>query len=266
MPSLNPIWTATSIVRCFSNGQSIGSATGFFYVNNGRLYLVTNKHVIYGDDYEHGQPIIDTIRLNLHINARNLAENEEVTCPLFEGTARKWLEHEHPAVDVVLLPLTLERARYVIAPIDRTLMDLTTQEGRIIVDDFEKIFIMGYPFGWYDSVNNLPITRIGHLSSPFRVPFQNMPLMMGDVVTHEGMSGGPVFMILEDYTVEGQFPMPPIPGRTNQQIGRMKMLGERKLLLIGVNSGQFAPIPFERVNLISIWFPDVISQIIERVH
>jgi len=33
----------------------------------------------------------------------------------------------------------------------------------------EEIFVMGYPYGWYDKVNNLQITRVGHLATPFKV-------------------------------------------------------------------------------------------------
>lgn len=249
MPGISQLWVSTSIITRLLNGQQRGCATGFFFSDNESLYLVTNKHVIYGDNYENGQPAIDSITLNLHTNPANLTQNEEVTIPLFDGTARKWLEHTHPAVDVVLLHLNIDRTRFTIAPIDRTFMELTHQQGEIIVDDFEKIFVMGYPFGWYDHVNNLPITRIGHLSSPFKVPFQNMPLMMGDVTTHQGMGGGPVFMQLEDYTVQ------------RGDGGRTKMLGLRKLLLVGINSGQFVT-PEGRANLISIWFPEIILQIL----
>jgi hypothetical protein len=265
LPGLTPIWTATSIIMRFSNYQSKGSATGFFYANNSDLYLITNKHVIYGNDIEHGNPIIDTIKLNLHTNVNNLSQNEEVTIQLFEGRNKKWLEHEHPGIDVIALPITLDRTKYVILSIDNTYMDLKTRQGQIIVDDFEKIFLMGYPFGWYDTINNLPITRIGHLSSPFRVPFNGMPLMMGDLTSHQGMSGGPVFMFLKDFTVEGQLPsMLPRPGQTQPSIGRIKMMGQNKVLLVGINSGQFVPPTEERVDLISIWFPDVIPEIIGR--
>jgi hypothetical protein len=250
MPGINPLWVSTSIVTSLLNGQQKGCATGFFFSNNERLYLVTNKHVIYGDNYAQGQPIIDALRLNLHTNRADFTQNEEVTIPLFDGIARKWLEHTHPAVDVVLLPLNIDRARFVIGPIDRTFIELSHQFGEIIVDDFEKIFVMGYPFGWYDHVNNLPITRIGHLSSPFKVPFQNMPLMMGDVVTHKGMSGGPVFMSLKDFSVK------------MRDGSRSKMLGQKKILLVGINSGQFAT-QEGRVNLISIWFPEIILQILQ---
>ena len=144
--------------------------------------------------------------------------------------------------------ININRTRFVILALDRTAIDV----GNIVVDDFEKIFVMGYPFGWYDNVNNLPITRIGHLSSPFKVAFRGMPIMMGDVTTHEGMSGGPVFMMLVDCV-------------TRDNNGALtRNMGLRKLLLVGINSGQFAlpSATTERTNLISIWFPEMILEIL----
>jgi len=88
------------------------------------LYLVTNKHVIYGDDYEHGQPVIDAVKLNLHTNPANLTQNEEVTITLFQETNRKWLEHTHPAIDVVLMSLNIDRNRFTISPLDKRSIEL----------------------------------------------------------------------------------------------------------------------------------------------
>lgn len=80
----------------------------------------------------------------------------------------------------------------------------------------EEIFVMGYPYGWYDKVNNLQITRVGHLATPFKVPYVDL--------------------------TEG-YPM--------------RNLGKDKIVLIGINSGQFqlpSEDPKERPNLICMWF------------
>ena len=88
-------------------------------------------------------------------------------------------------MDVVLIPIKLDRKKYVIAKTDKSMIDASD-----ITADFEKIFVMGYPHEWHDKFNNLPVTRVGHLSSPFKIPFKNQPIMLGDVETHRGMSGG----------------------------------------------------------------------------
>ena len=118
---------------------------------------------------------------------------------------------------------------------------------------------MGYPFGWHDEVNNLPIARVGHLSSPFKIPFRGKPVMLGDIETHQGMSGGPVFIRLEDYTE-----------KKNDKL--VKRLGSSRTILIGIFSGQPLwqlenkktgnKIPIYH-TLVNIWFSDLILEILK---
>jgi hypothetical protein len=216
------------------------------------LYIVTNKHVIYGENFGQNQvvpkPKIDALKLNLHTNPKNFTQNEEKVVSLFAGENKVWLEHSHSYVDVVLVPLTIDRTKFVITALNQTFID----SNNLVVDDFEKIFVFGYPYGWYDRLNNLPVVRVGHLSSPFKIPFQGKQMMIGDVTTHKGMSGGPVLMHLVDYTTKGD------NGKTTRH------LGSTRRLLAGINSGQFQikDDAEERVNLISIWFPEIILEIL----
>jgi hypothetical protein len=159
-----------------------------------------------------------------------------------------------PAVDLVLIPVIISSKEYLFSYLDKSFI-----ESRNIQVGFEKIFIMGYPFGWYDEVNNLPIARVGHLSSPFKIPFRGKPVMLGDIETHKGMSGGPVIMRLKDYTEmkDGK---------------RVKKVGSSRTILIGVFSGQ--PIWMltntktgERISinhtLANIWFSDLILEMLK---
>lgn len=256
MPAVNPIYVTTTLIVRLKDGEPKGNATGFFFSDNQEnLYLVTNKHVIYGERYyENPEPEINQIKLNLHTDPQNLSQNEEVIISLLDGQNKKWLEHPNRDFDVVLIPVSIDRQRYVIMPTDKSLI-----ESSNIQVSFEKIFVMGYPFGWYDTVNNLPVTRIGHLPSPFKVRFQGKPIMLGDVETHPGMSGGPVFMELEDYT-------------TIRGDKRTKHLGAHKTILVGIHSGQPRWDLIDRRtgqvtstirhSLIHIWFSDLILEIL----
>ncbi len=256
MPTVDPIYVTTALIIELHNKKPKGSATGFFFMDDKQnLYLVTNKHIIYGERYyENPEPKIDQIKLNLHTDARNLSQNEEVVVDLFDGKNRKWLEHSNHDFDVILIPLNIDQKKFVIMATNRSFI-----ESSNIQVGFEKIFVMGYPFGWYDTVNNLPVTRIGHLSSPFKVPFQGKPIMLGDVETHPGMSGGPVFMNLEDYvTIQGS--------------KRVKNLGAHKVILVGIHSGQprwdLVDAKTGRItktirhSLVHIWFSDLILEIL----
>jgi hypothetical protein len=85
--------------------------------------------------------------------------------------------------------------------------------------------------------------------------------MLGDVETHPGMSGGPVFMELEDYTT--------FDGKKN-----IRNIGAKKTLLVGIHSGQpIWPIIDKRTGrrvgkiphtLINIWFANIILDILSQ--
>jgi len=258
MPPIDPIYLSTTLIHRFVANKSKGNATGFFFQSKqGSIYLVTNKHVIYGNDFykEEAIPEIDKIDITLHINKNDLSQNKTITIDLFENKDRLWREHPRKDIDIVCIPLNLDRNKFVFASVDEGLLDASN-----IKIGFEKIFVMGYPYGWHDSLHNLPITRIGHLSSPFGVPFHGNPFMLGDVETHPGMSGSPVFMHLVDYVTVDK-------GKLTRH------LGQSKIILLGVYSGQPKwELTDKKTNksitiphsLSVIWFGDLIKETIEK--
>lgn len=261
MNTIDSIFITTTFLLRFKNDKEMGSATGFFFLDekNKQIYLVTNKHVIYGDKYvkEETKPEIDKIKLYLHINKNNLTENEYFEVSLFNNGNKLWIEHNNVNVDIVLIPVDIDRKKYVFAHTDKSIID-----SENILIKFEKIFVMGYPYGWFDKKNNLPVTRIGHLSSPFKIPFNGQPIMLGDVETHNGMSGGPVFMELKDYITK------------KEDGGTVRHIGLSKLILIGIHSGQPRWDLMDKEtgelketishSLINIWFADLILDILEK--
>jgi S1-C subfamily serine protease len=169
--SVNPIFLTTTIIERISKERPKGVATGFFYESDNNLYIVTNKHVIYGKKFyeENSNPEIDQIKIILHTNKNDLRDNEEITIDLFNNEKKVWIEHDQKEYDVILIPIEVDRNKYVLKSTNRSNIDSDN-----IVIAFEKIFVMGYPFGWHDKIHNLPIVRVGHL---------NRPGFSGDLVT-----------------------------------------------------------------------------------
>jgi hypothetical protein len=58
---------------------------------------------------------------------------------------------------------------------------------------WEVIFI-GYPNGWFDSVNLTPIIRTGTAASPPAVDYDGKPIFIIDASVFPGSSGSPVFI------------------------------------------------------------------------
>src|SRR6058998_3594132 len=99
---IDPLYVATSRLIGLRGDQEITSATAFFWTDNARTFVVTNKHVILGDNFANPRPLT-SIRLRCHTTA-NPSVSNDVDVPLFNGSSPIWLEHNNPRVDVVVIP------------------------------------------------------------------------------------------------------------------------------------------------------------------
>ena len=176
---VNELYLTTTIIRRIRGSSTIGCATGFFYEDNSRLFLVTNKHVIYGDNYSipGAVPEIDKMVIILHTNKANLRENKECELNLLKDGKHVWIDNENLAIDAVLITIEIDISLYLLVKVTKDIFDWSD----IKVDVAERIFVIGYPYAWYDGLHNLPIVRVGHLSSPLMVVFQGNSYMLGDV-------------------------------------------------------------------------------------
>ncbi len=125
MAQTAPIYLSTTIITRLKDNQEKGNATGFFYIDKtNNIFLITNKHVIYGKGYDKNLKVeTDKFKLNLHTDQNNLSKNEVVEIPLFNGENKLWLEHPHANIDVVVLPININRNKYIIEPIDDNYFD-----------------------------------------------------------------------------------------------------------------------------------------------
>jgi len=85
---------------------------------------VTNKHVIYGDNFskEDAVPEVDKITITLHVNRNDLSQNEAVTIDLFKKKNKVWKEHSRKDIDIVCIPIELDRNKFVFATADESLL------------------------------------------------------------------------------------------------------------------------------------------------
>ena len=206
--------------------------------------------LIYGKNYnkENADPIINSLIIKIHTNKNDLRYNKEYTINLLNNKKEPiWLEHQNIEVDVVLIPLTenIKSEEVVMAYMSKEVMNFSN----IKIPSAEKIFALGYPFGFYDKQNNLPIMRIGHLISQFEVGFNGNSYMLGDLESHDGMSGAPVFIKILDYeTKDGK-----------------RMMNQWVIRLVGILSS--SPIFKDKEKIIEpriiiIWFPWLIEEIL----
>lgn len=188
MGAINPLFASVSRIIASSNGgKEYHYATGFFYEHAEGLYLITNRHVVI-DEEDNYRP--DELILRLHTNAENIQENALYKIPLYDNATPVWYEHPRGAeVDLIAIWLDVGiRSRFTLRPF--TMRDFASSGIEFPIG--QDLLVMGYPKGYHDQSNNLPLIRNALISSAYGVYFDGKQYFLIDSHLHEGMSGSPV--------------------------------------------------------------------------
>ena len=182
-----------------SNGQDLGTGTGFVVEHAGRPYLITKYHVAAGRDSSTGQSrhssgavTQELAVLHLLPTAAGRIEWQARCEPVLnaEGEAL-WLEHpvHGRAVDVVALPLTQ------LTGIELHPYDLTDAAPALAAGPATAVSVIGFPFG-LAAGGAFGIWTRGFIASEPDVDFNDLPLMLVDARTREGQSGSTVLVYI----------------------------------------------------------------------
>ncbi len=169
--------------------QQLTNATGFFFARDGRLFLVTCRHVVLDEKSGHHP---DRIEIELHVDAANLGATVQFSIPLYRDGRSLWLEGLDSAgpIDVVAVPL--ERAAL---PASHLMQAFTPTHLPGRLDQLEMggaVLIVGFPLGVHDTLHRLPVARQSVIASAFGIRFQGKGYFLTDARLHRGMSGAPV--------------------------------------------------------------------------
>lgn len=174
--------------------SKLATATGFFYRNQaGRLFLVTNKHVIYDRD-RHYFP--DKLRLYVHSDPKHLTKMKHVDLGLWSKDRKKlwkWVQNRPIDVAAVEVPAG-QLTGCLFTPFSKAdMMDADTEllPGRDI-DLGLQALVIGYPLGFYDKNTFLPMARAATVATWPWLNFEGKPCFLVDARLHPGMSGSPV--------------------------------------------------------------------------
>ncbi len=189
------ILVSVSKVEVLAKERVISTATGFFYkAANGHEFFVTNRHVVRGIAEQEKLPKAapDTLSLNLHIDRIAPQRTRDFSIPLFDKKGNALFhEPENAAVDVVIV--SIEHT-----DVHKALIEFITPMYRL-PDEFavtagEDVIVLGYPHGFFDTANNLPIFRSASIASIYGVNFQGLERCLLDGNLQSGMSGSPIFL------------------------------------------------------------------------
>jgi hypothetical protein len=188
MNAIDTTYLRVAKVQTFAGPQPLTNATGFFFLHDDFLYLVTARHVVIQEAEEH-RP--SRLQLSLHSDPTDLQRRSDLSIPLYVDGVPQWFQHPRyeKEVDLVAVaindPRVLSNAVLAFSQEDTWNMDNVMPLG-------QDVLILGFPLGFHDTLHNLPLVRSATIASSFPHPFKGEPYFLTDGRMHRGMSGSPV--------------------------------------------------------------------------
>lgn len=236
---VDPLLTMVTPIQATAGPDLVSQATGFFYANSDRIFLVTNRHVV---AKQGTSPTI--IRITVHSDPNNLRQTVSLDLPLYEGSRKLWREFDDKSIDVVALELDASRMRSLVVKAFSA-RDLPPDD--LLVGLGEDVLVLGYPLGFHDNVFNLPVIRSATVASAYPVPFRGMPYFLVDARLHPGTSGSPVILK---------------PTNILRKKQATEFLAGVATFLLGVHSHTWVvPQDQDQLGLNAVWFSSLIEQL-----
>lgn len=160
---------ATMLIRNEWNEQG----TGFLVFRaidekTGRIFLVTNKHVL----HERAQMRQRATRVSLYLNVKNAdgsVTGQTAELPLnLDDSSKRWREHPDRDVDVLAFDVTPLLVQY--PQIEKRWADYALFADRTKLEEFgitigEEVLVIGYPLGMRHAKTNFPLVRGGIIAT-----------------------------------------------------------------------------------------------------
>src|SRR5438445_5866570 len=84
---IEPLLLTSARVSTFDRHRPLTGASGFFFEREGRLFLVTSRHVVIDEPSRH---FPNRLEIELHTDARNLARSIGLSVPLYRDGKSVW--------------------------------------------------------------------------------------------------------------------------------------------------------------------------------
>jgi len=233
---------------------ALAEATGFFYKNEaGKVFLITNEHVVYSEPQRY---FPNTIKIWVHTDLYHLKKTKSIELPLWETKERRfrklWKRARYRPIDIAAVEIPNEELKGCVYFFFSKDDLLDKGEDLLPGKDIElglQALILGYPLGFYDENNHLPIARAATVATWPWLSFEGKPYFLVDAVTHPGLSGSPVISSVVAYDTTGSDD-PTSDKRTS------------KSYLLGIFSAEKTPYNIP-LGLNMVWHATVIRDIVE---
>lgn len=176
-------------VLTFAGTRGLTSASGFFFERDGRLFLVTSRHVLFDASSGH---VPDRIEIEMHTDPRDLTRLATLSILLYLDGVAVWHQARDSGGDVDVAALELDRSAMPATCLVRAFGPQHLSVGFDLFDVGDRLAIPGFPLGFFDTVHHLPVVRQASIASHYGVRFQGLGFFLTDARMHRGSSGSPV--------------------------------------------------------------------------
>ena len=188
---IDALMLTSTRVLTFDGARQLTNASGFFFARDGRLFLVTSRHVLLDEASQHSP---DRIEIELHDDPGNLAQSTGFSIPLYHDGTSIWRQGVDRAGDVDVAVIEIDAG----ALPETTLYRAFTPEHLLGPQEQPEVgsalLVVGFPLGFHDTLHHMPVARHAVIASSFGLRFQGEGYFLTDARTHRGTSGAPVVM------------------------------------------------------------------------
>lgn len=240
---IDPLLLTTVRINTFKGTLGLTTASGFFFDREGRLYLITSRHVFEDAETNHHP---DRIEIEIHIDASDLGRSTGFSIPLFTRGKQGWRDSHDADGSIDVAAIEVNQWALPSPTLYRAFTPDHLQKPSDPVAIGSTLLAVGYPLGFEDTLHHLPVARQASLASSFGLRFKGKGYFLIDARTHRGLSGAPVVQRQPDGPGPDDLPW--------------RLLGVHSARL---ESSTRDPELDEALGLNAIWYSDVITALTE---
>ena len=202
---IEPLLLSAARVCTFARQRLLTNASGLFFERDGRLFVVTSRHVMYDKPSKH---FPDRIEVELHIDPDNMAKSIGFSIPLYRNGKGIWRQGLDTSGEIDVAVIEIERSALPPTAVYRAFTPQHLIGPNDQVEIGSSLLVVGFPLGFHDTLHHMPVVRHAVLASSFGLRFQGEGYFLTDARTHRGTSGAPVVMRVpgSDPKVHGDLP------------------------------------------------------------
>jgi S1-C subfamily serine protease len=188
---IEPLLLTTTRVSTFDDKRLLTAASGFFFEREGRLFLVTGRHVVIDEPSKH---FPNRIEIEIHVDDENLTRSVKLSVMLYRDGKSVWRQGTDAGGQIDVAVIELDRT---VLPQSTVLRCFTPTHLLHSLQEVEvgtSLLIVGFPLGFHDVLHHLPVVRQAVIASSFGLRFQGLGYFLTDARLHRGTSGAPVVM------------------------------------------------------------------------